>query len=210
MDPSTDSPPGLPQCVNPHSLSSASPPTASRKGRSAEPDTTSRNVHRASLSMPPPAKPAIARQHPVQMPSKSSDASQLQPQGAPQVMMSSSPVSGDPELTPKLDASQRMAASMPFMLPEAALRQPNTVDPETESNRMSFSSLYSFGSAIVNSARGIAGSGPSSFAGSEQDCTYDFGGQLRFMANRKLSADREYWFRAYHCLIRNRCNDVHS
>jgi hypothetical protein len=52
------------------------------------------------------------------------------------------------------------------------LRQLKPSDPETESNRMSFSSLYSFGSGIMNGVKGISGSGPSSVAGSEPDCSY--------------------------------------
>lgn len=171
MDSDGESPPGLPQKVNSLSLSSSSPTLASRTGASGESDSSSSsNVHRASLSMPPPAKPTTARQNHVQLSNKPSDISQRQSQEPSQPVMTTSPIPRDPDQTPKLETSQKLAVAMPFMLPEAALRQPTTVEPETESNRMSFSSLYSFGSAIMTSARGIAGSGPSSFAGSEPDC----------------------------------------
>jgi inositol hexakisphosphate/diphosphoinositol-pentakisphosphate kinase len=67
------------------------------------------------------------------------------------------------------EPSRRMTPSGTFMLPEAALRPVKDPDPETESNRLSFSSLYSLSSAIIHGARGLAGSGPSSIAGSEPD-----------------------------------------
>jgi hypothetical protein len=55
------------------------------------------------------------------------------------------------------------------MLPEAALRPGKPSDPETESNRLSFSSLYSLGSAIYDRARGVGVSGPSSAMESEAE-----------------------------------------
>jgi hypothetical protein len=83
----------------------------------------------------------------------------------------------DPELTPRLDpAAVRMAPTLPFMLPDPAWRQSRGSEDvaDTASNRMSFSSLYSLGSAIVHGARGMAGSGPSSVTGSEQDRKQSF------------------------------------
>lgn len=51
---------------------------------------------------------------------------------------------------------------------------PTTMSPaDKESNRMSFSSLYSLGSQIYNSARGSGG--PSSIAGSEPDGMFGHG-----------------------------------
>ncbi|KAF2398482.1 hypothetical protein EJ06DRAFT_463316, partial [Trichodelitschia bisporula] len=58
----------------------------------------------------------------------------------------------------------------PFSLPDAASRSDSKpMDADTDSKRMSLSSLYSLGSAIYHNARGIAGSGNESVAGSEAD-----------------------------------------
>jgi hypothetical protein len=75
------------------------------------------------------------------------------------------------DTTPTLEGNRNPQSTPPLMLPEAALRQSKPRDPETESNRLSFSSLYSLGSAIVDRARGIGVSGPSSSAGSEHERT---------------------------------------
>jgi inositol hexakisphosphate/diphosphoinositol-pentakisphosphate kinase len=54
------------------------------------------------------------------------------------------------------------------MLPDAALRPQKPKDVEADSNRLSLSSLYSLGSAIVQSAKGFT-SGPASVADSEPE-----------------------------------------
>ena len=65
--------------------------------------------------------------------------------------------------------SARLNASS---LPDAAVPSSTSTMGDSESNRMSFSSLYSLGSAIYNSARGNASSGPPSSTGaSDQDGT---------------------------------------
>jgi hypothetical protein len=72
------------------------------------------------------------------------------------------------DLVTRLDNARNMGPvpnSNTFMLPDAALRQPLLKDVDTESNRLSLSSLYSLGST----AHGAKGSGPSSVAGSEPD-----------------------------------------
>jgi hypothetical protein len=72
------------------------------------------------------------------------------------------------DLLTRLDNARNMAplpTSNTFMLPDAALRQPLSKDIDTESNRLSISSLYSLGS----NAHVPKGSGPSSIAGSEPD-----------------------------------------
>lgn len=76
------------------------------------------------------------------------------------------------DLTARLESARKMApAAGQFMLPEAALRPARPVDVDQEANnRLSLSSLYSLGSAIVQGVgRGFAGSGPSSVAGSEPE-----------------------------------------
>ena len=58
-----------------HSLSSASSATStSRKARSAENETTSNNVERPALSMPPPASRTVSRNFPSRRLSKASDS----------------------------------------------------------------------------------------------------------------------------------------
>jgi inositol-hexakisphosphate/diphosphoinositol-pentakisphosphate 1-kinase len=159
----------------PLSLSSASSST-SRKGRSSDPDTTSGNVERARISMPPPATKSIARQYPSRRPSKASDSQLVHPQSSPVAQGDVRTAKAvDADTTPTLEGNQRglrPANAPPLMLPEAALRPSKPLDADAESNRLSFSSLYSLGSAIYNSAKGITASGPSSVAGSEPECQY--------------------------------------
>ncbi|KAF9631475.1 Histidine phosphatase superfamily clade-2 [Lasiodiplodia theobromae] len=132
-----------------HSLSGASSPSANRKGRSADPGTSMGDVDRASISMPPPNPKPVARQQHDRRPSKASDslvaASLILDQ---QDAQNSSAIDDDPTPTTAMSPSA-----------------------DKESNRMSFSSLYSLGSQIYNSARGSGG--PSSVAGSEPDAKSD-------------------------------------
>lgn len=131
-------------------------PVSSRKARSSEPDTTSGNVERASISMPPPATKVMAMQLPSRRPSKASESMAVD----------------ELDATPTLEASRGGSPIPPqtLALPDTAYRQPAKTDGDAESNRMSFSSLYSLGSAIHSTgARGL--SGPSSVAGSEPEGT---------------------------------------
>jgi len=171
-----------------HALSSSSAP-ASRKARSSEPDTSIGQVERASICLPPASlasrsmnltrqyssvssrKPSIFSLWPDQSPkSKANDGLA---QDASTASRDEEANTGD-DITPTLEGDKgnrihQKSLPAPLMLPEAALRQAKPRDPETESNRLSFSSLYSLGSAVVDRARGIAVSGPSSVAGSEPD-----------------------------------------
>ncbi|OCL13025.1 hypothetical protein AOQ84DRAFT_385688 [Glonium stellatum] len=128
---------------------------SSRKARSTEPDITSRNVERASISMPPPASKSAARQFPSRRLSKASD------NGIGSAV-------DETDTTPTLEGSHSasLSSAHALMLPDTAFRQPRP-DGDTESNRMSFSSLYSAGSAVYNGPKGL--SGTSSIAGSEPE-----------------------------------------
>ena len=162
---------------------------ASRKARSSEPETEGGIVERSSVSMPPPASKSMAmRQFPSRRPSKASDSNNagvfglFETSGAPSSrhFHSSNPSTStgsgsaidETDITPTLEPSRHgsIAAGLthlPLALPDTAYRSKS--DPETESNRMSFSSLYSLGSVIMNNARGL--SGPSSVTGSEPEGT---------------------------------------
>ncbi|KAK8172182.1 hypothetical protein BKA80DRAFT_262283 [Phyllosticta citrichinensis] len=94
-------------------------------------------------SMPPPTSKPITRQSLGRRPSKASDI--CLPSGPSDVE------SSDPQATSAIEDDAAPAASL----------------QDKESNRMSFSSLYSLGSQIYNSARNSGG--PSSVAGSEPD-----------------------------------------
>ncbi|KAL1631213.1 inositol hexakisphosphate and diphosphoinositol-pentakisphosphate kinase [Neofusicoccum ribis] len=132
-----------------HSLSGASSPSANRKARSADPGTSLGDVDRASISMPPPNPKPIARQQPDRRPSKASDT-----------LVPASSIFDHPE-------AQNSSAIDDDPTPTTAM----SPSADKESNRMSFSSLYSLGSQIYNSARGSGG--PSSIAGSEPDAKSD-------------------------------------
>ncbi|KAK8157128.1 histidine phosphatase superfamily-domain-containing protein [Phyllosticta citrichinensis] len=93
--------------------------------------------------MPPPTSKPITRQSLGRRPSKASDI--CLPSGPSDVE------SSDPQATSAIEDDAAPAASL----------------QDKESNRMSFSSLYSLGSQIYNSARNSGG--PSSVAGSEPD-----------------------------------------
>ncbi|EOD49947.1 putative cortical actin cytoskeleton protein asp1 protein [Neofusicoccum parvum UCRNP2] len=95
--------------------------------------------------MPPPNPKPIARQQPDRRPSKASDT-----------LVPASSIFDHPE-------AQNSSAIDDDPTPTTAM----SPSADKESNRMSFSSLYSLGSQIYNSARGSGG--PSSIAGSEPD-----------------------------------------
>lgn len=166
MDTHTGSPSkdNLQSRLSTHALSSSSTPT-SRKSRSSDPNTTTGNVQRASISLPPPASTSMTRHYSYvssRKPSTATSPGQLAQNGSEDANTSD-------DTTPTLEGNRNPQTTPPLMLPEAALRQSKPRDPETESNRLSFSSLYSLGSAIVDRARGIAVSGPSSAAESEHE-----------------------------------------
>lgn len=122
-------------------------------------------MDRASVSMPPPASKSIARQFPSRRTSKASDSSLLESIGAAR---NGSAIDEEADVTPTLEGSRNgnPTATQAFSLPDAAFYRSKS-DPDAESNRMSFSSLYSLGSVIMNTTRGL--SGPSSVAGSEPE-----------------------------------------
>ncbi|OJD39738.1 uncharacterized protein BKCO1_2000157 [Diplodia corticola] len=130
-----------------HSLSGASSPLANRKSRSADPGTSLGDVDRASISMPPPNPKPTARQQHDRRPSKASDS-----------LVAASLALDQPD-------SQNTSAIDDDPTPTVASAA------DKESNRMSFSSLYSLGSQIYNNAR--SSGGPSSVAGSEPDAKSD-------------------------------------
>jgi len=153
-----------------HALSSAASPAVCRKARS-DLDVASGNVERSSVSMPPPSTVHTAR-HPVsRRPSKASD-SLLAVVDMSQRTSPGSVIDDEGLVNEGSSTALKVVDSSNSMLPEAALRPPRASDGEYDANRMSFSSLYSLGSAIYNSARGLASgapSGPSSAAESEVD-----------------------------------------
>lgn len=148
---------------------------ADRKARSSEPETGGDSVGRASVSLPPSGAQAI-RQLPQRRASKASD-SILDFFGHGRSSNSSSSANGsaidEVETTPTLEGT-RTSSLVPLtalMLPDA-LRPPPPPRPPPdadapENKRLSFSSLYSIGSAIYANTRGHSWSGRSSWAGSE-------------------------------------------
>ncbi|KAK7537628.1 histidine phosphatase superfamily-domain-containing protein [Phyllosticta citricarpa] len=132
--------------MNPLARTSSAESTRPRNASHSLPAQSSRSPDDLD-SMPPPTSKPITRQSLGRRPSKASDMA------VPAV--SSDVESSDPQAT---SATEDDAA------PTASL-------PDKESNRMSFSSLYSLGSQIYNSARNSGG--PSSVAGSEPDAKSD-------------------------------------
>lgn len=133
--------------------------------------------------MPPPATRSLSRQVPPRRPSKTSDAVLVTP-AAPAEASSAraqyskgSPAGALADITPTLDGNNSLTkspadAQLPLRLPHAALTTANPkamerLEPDLESNRLSFSSLYSLGSGIYNTVKGIAGSYEPSIADSE-------------------------------------------
>lgn len=149
--------------TTPHLLASGS---SSRKSRGSEPQTGAANIERASVSMPPPASDSIARHFPSRRASKASDSSTLDNVGSAR----DGPSAVEVDTTPTLEGARHhhgnFASAYTLTLPDSAFRPPRS-EPDAESNRLSFSSLYSIGSAIYNTTRGL--SGPSSLAGSEPE-----------------------------------------
>lgn len=137
---------------------------AGRKARSSEPETGGGNVERASVSLPPLGSKAI-RQIPSRRPSKASDSSLFEYFGS---VRSGSAIE-ESDATPTLEGSRGGLGQVnPLLLPEA-FRLPRSDVDGAESNRLSFSSLYSIGSAIFANNRGHSWSGRSSVVGSEPE-----------------------------------------
>lgn len=133
-----------------HILSAAnSSASSSRKGRQADVDTTRPELDRATVSMPPPSTKLSARYQSMSRRDPRNDglvspANAIAPRPDETQAASSSALVVDENISP-LDTTTNSAVSR--------------AEPELESSRMSFSSLYNFGK-----------SGPSSVAGSsEQD-----------------------------------------
>ncbi|KAI5360776.1 Putative histidine phosphatase superfamily, clade-2 [Septoria linicola] len=156
-----------------HILSASSGSIASRKGRHADIDATADHSERASISMPPPAttKPnGLRYQATSRRPSRQDvpiSTSSHPTSDSQQSPMSPTPPTGA-ALAPEdvhatLDAI-RKGTQPDSGIPSAVRRS----EPDLDSNRMSFSSLYGSGkSAVV--------SGPSSVGGgSDQDGTRQF------------------------------------
>ncbi|ORY17780.1 histidine phosphatase superfamily-domain-containing protein [Clohesyomyces aquaticus] len=165
-------------------VSGASSPASSRKARSAEAETSGSVAERSSVSMPPPNPKSIALQLPSRRASKASDSALFE-HGAPSTRGPA--IIGEADTTPTLEGGRHssLASTQTLMLPEA-YRVPKTEgEREPESNRMSFSSLYSLGSAIYNSTRGI--SGPSSVAESEPEAKMEGPSQGTTTATSSLS-----------------------
>jgi inositol hexakisphosphate/diphosphoinositol-pentakisphosphate kinase len=148
----------------PHLLASGDgTPPSNRKARSSEPETGVGNVERSSVSMPPPASKAVPRQFPLRRLSKASDSGILDFLG---VARSGCAVEETDNATPTLETARAGYLASTLPLPDA--HRPTRSEADLDSNRMSFSSLYSIGSAIYP-ANTRAMSGPGSIAGSEAE-----------------------------------------
>ena len=157
-------------------LSSQNAALPNRKSRFADVGTTGYNVGRASISMPPPAtkpssiyKPSAVRR-PSAMQSTGMDIreNEVGIDGTiGEGVTRDSAGLDDIERTISLSCSQRTSASdqqVSSAVPDANLKPP-TPNLTKPGDRLSFSSLYSLGSAIYNGATGIA-SAPQSTASS--------------------------------------------
>ncbi|KAK4977398.1 hypothetical protein LTR28_007075 [Elasticomyces elasticus] len=126
--------------------------------------------------MPPPAsKLAAIRPLPTRQTSKAPDASSIanananaQADNGSRSTRNSLAID-EVEGTPMLDSIRKGNISPTGSLPEAAVTSVRRSDTDSDANRTSFTSLYSIGSALYNTARGTYSSAPSSVAGSEAD-----------------------------------------
>jgi inositol hexakisphosphate/diphosphoinositol-pentakisphosphate kinase len=143
---------------------------ADRKARSSEPETGGETVGRASVSLPPSGSQAI-RQMPTRRPSKASD-SIFDFFGQARNSYNGSAIE-EVDTTPTLEGTRASLAPVnALMLPEAFRPPRHQPDVDAaENKRLSFSSLYSIGSAIFANTRGHSWSGRSSVAGSESEGT---------------------------------------
>ena len=152
---------------------------AGRKARSSEPETGAANVERASVSLPPLASKAI-RQMPSRRPSKASDNSLFEHFGSAR----NGSAIEEEDTTPTLEATRGGLGQVnPLLLPEA-FRLPRSDVDGAESHRLSFSSLYSIGSAIFANNRGHSWSGRNSIAGLEPEGAFGGGPNFTCLGNR--------------------------
>ncbi|KAH7380670.1 histidine phosphatase superfamily-domain-containing protein [Pyrenochaeta sp. MPI-SDFR-AT-0127] len=165
-------------------LSSASGASAAgRKARSSEPETGGGNVERASVSLPPLSAKAIRQSLPARRASKASDSSLFEFFGNAR----NGSAIDETETTPTLEGSRAALAPVnPLLLPDA-FRLPRSDLDQADSNRLSFSSLYSIGSAIFANNRGHSWSGRSSIAGLEQEAARMEGAPQSTTATSSLS-----------------------
>lgn len=148
-------------------LSSASGASAGRKAKSSEPETGGGNVSRASVSLPPLSAKTIRQSLPARRASKASDSSLFEFFGTAR----NGSAIDETETTPTLEGSRAAPAPVnPLLLPDA-FRLPRPDIDAVDSHRLSFSSLYSIGSALFANNRGHSWSGRSSIAGLEQEGT---------------------------------------
>jgi inositol hexakisphosphate/diphosphoinositol-pentakisphosphate kinase len=145
---------------------------ADRKARSSEPETGGDIVGRASVSLPPSGSQAI-RQIPQRRASKASDSIFDFFGHARNSNSNSGSAIEETETTPTLEGTRASLAPVNALLLPDAFRPPRP-QPDVdaaENKRLSFSSLYSIGSAIYANTRGHSWSGRSSLAGSESEGT---------------------------------------
>ncbi|MCJ1306816.1 hypothetical protein MMC25_000459 [Agyrium rufum] len=159
-------------------LTSSSHDPISRKGRSIEPNivTGSASTDRASISMPPPSsKP---RSIPPNSRRSSNAFSATEEQTHARSVASDGHITGeelamdgDSEKTPQngLEPRGKSGSYASLQLPESTFRNPRVSGPDTESNRISLSSMMSIGSAMHSvpvAGSSVAPSATSSNAGS--------------------------------------------
>ena len=138
-------------------FSSSASSNTSRKGR-FEAGAIDQTIGRASMSMPPPSKLAASYKT-SSRPSSVLTASEYGTEGdeGSSSVDKSVELTDDLEKTPNIGGGEGRSASVsygPLTLPDAALRPPKAASADGESNRMSFSSLFSMGSAVHGGAAG--------------------------------------------------------
>lgn len=171
---------------NSYALSSASSSsTSSRKGRSADPETSSGSVERADISTGRqlPQRPPAARALSDINTKAASDTALL----SSDKLANAAPVSSTAERTVGIVTNEAVDADVTPTLEGIALPKPlptilslphaslpaaskaAIMESDLDPNRLSFSSILSLPATIYNSARGIAGSYAGSVADSEPD-----------------------------------------
>ncbi len=168
-----------------HSLLSASHNAAlpSRKSRFADVGTTGGNIGRASISMPPPAtkhssiyRPATSRRPTILSNAMEAREGETGSDGTvEESAVGDSAVLQDLEKTTSLPGPQGVLASEPHspLVPSDSSLKPPSSSLNKPGDRLSFSSLYSLGSAIYG-ATGLSSapqSAASSTAGSVKSAT---------------------------------------
>lgn len=163
-----------------YSLLSTSPSSSlftNRKSRVATADTSINSVERASISMPPPSKPSSRRSFSGCSPlgnDTTANSDLLKPSrsmdnGSAFVGAASSAKDETDENTPNMSGTQGQAVAN-LNLPKSIMRSAESPSGEGDlsSNRLSFSSLMSIGSAIYGqsrSANSVASSNDDSLRG---------------------------------------------